>query len=798
MEGQWTESTLNLTELGFRILCDRYARKGSDEPSVGTLVVHRKSDGVEIGEVTEIHGPNAVTLIVEGKSVLCNFKNIEPLLETSPDQVIERVAQALSGVESPDVRAKWLANFRWLLSDWKFVPAGRILASAGVDKGVRTPYNCFVLPSPADSRIAIIESLQKLIEIMAHGGGVGLNLSTLRPRNARVSSVNGRSSGPTSWGELFSESVHLIEQGGSRRGALVLVMNDWHPDIFEFIGAKKKSGKLSGANISVGISDKFMRAVKEDEGWDLIFPDTLDSTYDELWDGDIEKWKGDVVLYEIVKARDVWQKIIESARDSAEPGVLFLDRYNQMSNSYYLSNSKIKCCNPCGEQGLPEWGVCNLGSFNLPRFLDKTGEIKWDELKRAIHHAVRALDNVIDQSNHVYDEVAELQRSQRRIGLGVMGLAELLIRKELKYGSDESLSFCDELYKFIATEAYLASAQFASEKGAFPSFNTDLFLGSGYMEAMPENVRDAVRKHGIRNITLLSQAPTGTIATMIDTSTGIEPYYTWEYRSKNRLGEYLHTAGVVAEWRKNNDGQPLPDYYVTSEDLPVKQHVRIQAIVQRWIDAGVSKTCNLSAGTSAEQVAEAYELMYSMGCKGGTVYVDGSIKDQPLSRSDDDSLKVRPIKLTGCTYRKKTPVGTCYVTVNDSGDTGPFEVFINIGKVGSAIAADAEALGRLISLILRLSSSSSSYKRIQDVIGQLRGIGSGRSSGFGANRVMSLPDAVAQILSEHVGIEADDKLPGLPDVSVSRVGDICPDCGQAAFVFEEGCQKCNLCGYSEC
>lgn len=816
---RWAETPLS--KLGMKILLDRYALKGGGNLEEGALVVYRKDKGgVEIGTVVSVN-PDWVTLDIDGEIIKCASKNIETLLETHPEQVIERVVTAIANVEQEGAdREKWRENFSWLMRDWNFVPAGRILAASG-GKGLRTPYNCFVLPSPGDSRGEIIATLTQLIEIMAHGGGVGINISTLRPRNARVSTVNGRSSGPTSWGELYSEAVHLVEQGGSRRGALVLVLNDWHPDILEFINGKRNNGKLSGANISVGISERFMQAVQEDYDWDLVFPDTTDPDYDNLWDGDIEAWKAEkpIIRYKTVKARAIWGAIIESAWASAEPGVLFLDRYNEMSNSFYFS--AIMAANPCGEQGLPYWGVCNLGSLNLPKFIDDKG-VNWVRLRMAVRYAVRFLDNVIDHSHCVFDEVSKVQHAQRRIGLGTMGLAEMLIRLKIRYGSPECLDFLHELYRFIACEAYLASADYAEEKGSFPKFEAEFFLNSGYMKVMPKNIITAVREKGVRNVSILSQAPTGTIATMVGTSTGIEPFYSWEFHTTNRLGTHTVTTDVAVEWQEANPEQSLPCYFVTAQQLPPKKHARVQGVVQRWIDAGVSKTVNMPKGSTVEHVAEVYRLMYDLGCKGGTVYIDGTIKDQPLSTKKEfeievdahlprlplknkvvETPKVRPIKLKGNTYRKKTPVGTAYITTNVGADDEPFEVFINVGKAGSDVAAVAEGLGRLISLILRLQGSTTSRDRVRDIVGQLRGIGSGRAQGFGKQRVMSLPDAVAQALAEAGGFDTAGQLPGLPDVEdarveVRRVGDLCPECGQSALVFEEGCKKCYSCGFSEC
>ncbi len=673
----------------------------------------------------------------------------------------------------------------------------------------------------------------QMTEIMSRGGGVGLNLSSLRPRHAYVKGVNGRSSGSVSWGALFSFVTGLIEQGGSRRGALMLILNVWHPDIFDFINSKREMDKIVNANISVGISDEFMEAVRSDKQWTTYFPDTNDPEYNKLWDGNLEKWKSlgkKVIPYQSYSAKAIWNAIIESAWASAEPGVFFIDRYNEMSNSYYYNS--IQCTNPCGEQGLPPWGVCNLGSINLSQFV-KDKEVLWDDLGRTVRGAIRFLDDVIDDTPYFYDENKEQQQSERRIGLGSMGLADMLIKLELAYGSDESLEFIDKLYKFICVEAYTESAFLAEEKGSFPLFDAEKFLESGFMKQMPQELRSLIREKGIRNVTLLTQAPTGTTGTMVGTSTGIEPYYFWEWERVGRMGSNIERVAVYDEWVKANPEKEKPAFFVSAMDLEPQGHVRVQAAIQRWVDSSISKTGNTPADYTVEQTGKLFELLYDLKCKGGTTYRDGSRdtqvliaksaeakEEKPVPSLHDIKSRVRSTALHGITYRKVTPIGTAYITINsDISNEGenPFEVFINVAKVGSDVSADAEGLGRLISLILRMPSPLSPKQRTQAVIAQLKGIGSGRPMGFGKNRVMSLPDAVAQVLEEHLGIEnGDAQYPPLPDEddveliakqyelalsaeSSKSVGaDICPVCGNGTFVNIEGCRKCFSCGHSEC
>lgn len=833
-----------LSPLGRKIFLDRYALKDTrkvslKEGDVVVAVANEKTGQREIGVVTKLDRELQTVSVTldDGAIVNTKIENIDKPLETDPAQMLNRVAKGISNQEKPEIREKMASEFNWLMEDWKFVPGGRILTGAGTDQNL-TYFNCYVIPSPQDSRKGIMDSLGQMTEIMSRGGGVGMNLSSLRPRYAFVKGVNGRSSGSVSWGALFSFVTGLIEQGGSRRGALMLILDIWHPDILDFINAKRDMTKIVNANISVGITDDFMDAVRADGEWETCFPDTSDPEYNSSWDGDINKWRAagkKVISYKKYRARDIWNTIIESAWTSAEPGVFFSDRYNQMSNSYYYC--RIRCTNPCGEQGLPPWGVCNLGSINLSRFATGDGDVKWDDLGRAVRLAVRFLDDVIDDTPYFFEENKERQQSERRVGLGTMGLADLLIKCKLAYGSDESLKFIDKLFRFICVEAYISSSDLAKEKGSFPLFDGEKLVQSGFMKQMPEEIRQKVLKDGLRNVTILTQAPTGTTGTMVGTSTGIEPYYFWEWERTGRMGTNIERVAVYDEWVKANPGEKKPDYFVSAMDLAPEGHVKVQAAIQRWVDSSISKTGNTPKDYTIEQTGKLYELLYDLGCKGGTTYRDGSRDTQVLKAKTDEEKKpeaqeapkvMMPAKLKartrntclkGTTYRKATPIGTAYITVNADGanQDEPFEVFINVAKVGSDVAADAEGIGRLISLILRMPSPLDPKERTQAVIAQLRGIGSGRPLGFGKNRVMSLPDAVAQVLEEYIGsmdeeAHNDAKLPDeedevedpgqlelgfdLPKNSVTP--DICPVCGNASFVNIEGCKKCFSCGHSEC
>jgi ribonucleoside-diphosphate reductase alpha chain len=1024
------------------------------------------------------------------------------------------------------------------------------------------------------------------------------------------------------------DEVHLLSGSGvytsnSRRGALMLILDDWHPDVFDFINSKRTAGQITNANISVGISDKLMDAIKADGDWTLRFPDTGHAAYDAEWDGDIDKWEKagyPVMTYRTVKAREVWNAIIESAWASAEPGVFFKERYNKMSNSWYfapiistnpcvtgdtrvytnkgliparelfedetefevtidgrfglsekttpssrvfmtgvkpvyrvqtregyylratadhrvmtargwvevqnlMKHDRIHILNQkggfgqggslelgrilgwvvgdgtlkrnevvlsffgeekqqlaplfadyvndlvapltvgvraypvgvtqiaerdearvtsqrllsiaeahglvekkhrvpetvfqgsedmqrgflqalftadgsfqdgeekggsirlaandlelleevqqlllnfgiasriyrnrreagyrtvpdanrqpkqywceaqhelviskrnlnvfadeigflmpykqnalveyttrgsrgtysesfvahvesvtedgieevfdlteplthsfvantfvvhnCGEQGLPAFGVCNLGAINLAKFYDEErDDVNWDDLDTAVRYATRFLDNVIDTTPYFFEENKKQQLGERRVGLNNMGLAELLIRLRLRYGSPESLAFIDKLYAFIARAAYETSAELAAEKGAFPQFDAEKFLQSGFMQTMPDDIRETIRTKGIRNVTLLTQAPNGTTGTMVNTSTGIEPFFSWVYYRKSRLGLHEEKVPLAQEWLDAHPGETqLPDYFVTAMELAPEDHARVQGAIQRWCDSSISKTSNLPNSYTVDQTGKFYELLYELGCKGGTVYRDGSRDEQVLMLKGDeraesemqkmDAAKTgsengaveqvatphrvypRPKKLTGVTVNVQTPYGTAYITMNSDENGYPFEVFITApGKAGSDLQADAEGLGRMISLQLRSTAPQNRMQMLKLIIDQLQGIGGARSIGMGPNRVSSLPDAVAGALMDHYF--PDDKMeqlalfnvafpelnivnesaPALPTqtngsssehlMGYKAGADVCPACGTVSLIRAEGCRKCTSCGYSEC
>lgn len=809
-----TMQNQRLEGLSEKIFLDRYAWKDADtnNAKVGDVVLVLTKDDPkfptkEVGEIVKREGRKVTVKTRKGELVESDVEKLTLTIEKTPEEMWDRLAAAMSSVEAtPELQEEWRGKFREILDDWKLVPGGRIAAGAGASDEL-TLFNCYVIPSPKDSRGGIMETLSEMTEIMARGGGVGINLSSLRPRRAIVRGVNGSSSGAVSWGGLFSYTTGLIEQGGSRRGALMLMMNDWHPDVEDFITVKQTMGQVTNANLSVCVSNDFMKAVKEDLDWELVFPDTTDPDYDELWDGDLDKWKKAgrrIILYKTVKAREVWHTIIESAWKSAEPGVVFMEYYNQMSNSWYFN--PIICTNPCGEQGLPGWGVCNLSAMNLSKFYDEANhDVAWDELATTTRYSVRFLDNVIDRTPYHFEENELNQKKERRVGLGTMGLAELMIKLNIRYGSSESLEFLDKLYGFIAREAYLASADIAEEKGSFQAFDAELYLQSGFMKNMAEvypEVAEAVRKKGARNVTVITQAPTGSTGTMVGTSTGIEPYFAFKYFRQSRLGFDEQFVPIAQDWLDSHPGEELPDYYVTAMSLSAEDHIRVQAAIQRWVDSSISKTANCPSDFTVEDTKRLYELAFDLGCKGVTIYRDGSRDVQVLqtekkedkaaeattastaeaaleqsaagqaaeetasvepaaasvavtassSKSGlDKQYKKRPQVLRGATYKMNTPFGMAYITINDL-DGIPSEIFLNVGKAGSDVFAMAEALGRVCSLFLRYGDHGN---KVELLIKHLKGIGGTGAIGFGANRVESIADAVAKALETHVANNAE-------------------------------------------
>jgi len=650
-------------------------------------------------------------------------RQVDKPLELYFEQIARRLAGHLGENESKEV----VEAFYEEVANLNLVPAGRILFGAG-SKAEVTFFNCFVMPFIHDSREGISNHRKQVMEIMSRGGGVGTNGSTLRPKNALAKGVNGKSSGSVSWLHDLSELTHLVEQGGSRRGAQMIMLADWHPDIIDFIVSKmqnprilqflmntiddpliKKAAKnklkfiplsdeetqineyileqsrkdsskfskkivdtaferlnkgghyevrnsefLSGANISVAITKEFMEAVENDATYDLRFPDT-DSykgsekkTYDDLWSevGDVRQWETmglGIKTYYTIRAKDLWNLINICATYSAEPGIFFIDNANTETNAVGY-DQKVVCTNPCGEQPLAPYSVCNLAALNLANMVDHDlKDVDWKKLKKTIKTAIRLQDNVIDKTHYFLEENEKQALGERRIGLGVMGLHDLLIWCNRRYGSKDGLAFIDKLFKFIATTAYETSIDLADEKGSFPFLKTQenrrKFIESGYMRKMPESIREGVLEKGIRNSHLLTIAPTGSTGTMVGVSTGLEPYFAFSYFRSGRLGQFIEVnAPIVDEYLKTYPGytkETLPDTFVSAMELNPEEHVDVQCAIQKWVDSSISKTVNAPEGYTVEEVEQVYKRLYYGGAKGGTVYVDGSRDAQILSLSKE-------------------------------------------------------------------------------------------------------------------------------------------------------------------
>lgn len=790
-------------------------------------------------------------------------------VEAQPEEMWRRIAKGVAENEkNPKLRKEWEEKFYQAMLDFAFVPGGRILSGAGTGYKV-TYYNCFVIPSPKDSRGGILETLKQMVEIMARGGGVGINLSSLRPRGHRVKKVNGFSSGPCNWAELFSVATKdIIQQGGTRRGALMLMLWDWHPDIEEFITVKQDLSRINGANLSVSVSDSFMDAVKADADWDLIFPDTADPDYDEKWDGIMAHWLDlgkKPKVYKTVKARHLWNLICEAAWKSAEPGLVFMERYNKWhANNYF---NYINCVNPCGEEGLPAWGVCNLSSINLAALINERGEMDYERLAEIAKISVRFQDNIIDQDVYVFDGIRETQlNGERRIGLGTMGLGDALIKMKLRYGSAESLPVIEKIYRTIRDAGFEASVALAREKGPFPMFDSEFYPKGYFIQNLPADLQKDIKRYGVRNSILLMQAPTGSTSLMSGVSSGIEPVYEFEFVRRDRLGEHILRHPLYEEWfgqfKAENGREPQlsdrPDYFVSANDLTPEDHVKVQAAIQKYVDASISKTVNAPNAHTVADVQKLYMMAYDLGCKGVTYMREGSragvleripekkeevarpTKQVPIDGYSVPEIKPRPMRVDGATYKVDTPVGKAYVTINSyaNGTKQPLEMFINVGKAGSDVQALAEGLGRLVSLVLRLASPVSAAERFKEIAQQLAGIGGSRHVGFGENRIKSLPDAIAKVIDEHfadkneqlsliagnghtnangnghaktelsvsemkaMDSDVTDEVtpaPGAMFATVKRKEfDLCPSCGEIALAHEEGCKKCYSCGYSEC
>lgn len=698
---------------------------------IGTVIQHSGDDlTIEVEE--EFRSSLTDPEEIARGFVKRNKSEVEKPLELYYEQIAARVAFGISQVEG-DRKAEFFEDFYKQLTEQNLIPAGRVLYGAGTQSEV-TYFNCFVMPFIQDSRSGLAKHREEVMEIMSRGGGVGTNGSTLRPKSAVVHGVNGKSSGAVSWLNDLANLTHLVEQGGSRRGAQMIMLNDWHPDIFEFIISKiqnplilqqlittsknplikqlaseklafspltqeerelfevllKEEGLLqfaeqtfikeakqklkmggsysvkdpdflTGANISICLTKEFMAAVAQDKTYDLRFPAIDEYTeiemadYDQHWAeiGDVREWEATgrkVKVHQTIRARELWELITYCATYSAEPGIFFIDNANEMTNAAAYGQ-KVVATNPCGEQPLTPYAVCNLAAINLANMVDEHQEIDFQKVAEVVRTSVRFQDNVIDATPYFFDKNEQQAKGERRIGLGVMGLADLLIYCGKTYGSKEGNALVDQLFETIAVTAYQTSIELAKEKGSFPYLVgkneeetrqlRERFIHSGYMKKMPEHIRQGVLTYGIRNSHLLTVAPTGSTGTMTGVSTGLEPYFSFSYFRSGRLGKFIEVhAEIVDEYLAKHpeaDASELPEYFVSAMELSPEAHVDVQCTIQRWVDSSISKTVNAPKGYRVKEVADIYERLYQGGAKGGTVYVDGSRDSQVLTLSAEEN-----------------------------------------------------------------------------------------------------------------------------------------------------------------
>ncbi len=724
-----------------------------------------------------------------------------------------RIARSLASVEAEP--AKWEEAFYDALDGFTFLPAGRITAGAGTERSV-TLFNCFVMGTIPDNMGGIFEMLKEAALTMQQGGGIGYDFSTIRPKGADVKGVAADASGPLSFMDVWDAMCRTIMSAGSRRGAMMATMRCDHPDIEQFIAAKSDPARLRMFNLSVLVTDAFMEAVKADGPWELQF---------------------DGKVYHTVEARDLWNKIMRSTYDYAEPGVIFIDRINAMNNLNYCET--IAATNPCGEQPLPPYGACLLGSINLARLVrDPFGEgagIDEAELTRLVATAVRMMDNVVDASRFPLEAQAREAQAKRRIGLGVTGLADALLMTGLRYGSDAAAEQTEQWLKAIARAAYLASVNLAKEKGAFPLFEAEPFLASGTMQAMDEDVRAAVAEHGIRNALLTSIAPTGTISLYAgNVSSGIEPVFAYSYTRKVLQKDGSRTEEEVVDyavqmWRDTFGDADLPEYFVNAQTLEPLAHVKMQAAAQKWIDSSISKTINCPEDIDFDAFKDVYMQAYETGCKGCTTYRPNDVTGSVLSVSETEDVAPgeapeqvrgadgaevvymsepldRPQTLEGNTYKLKWPDSehAIYLTINDiviNGHRRPFEVFINSKNMEHF--AWTVALTRMISAVFRRGGD------VSFVVEELKAVFDPRGGAWVQGKyIPSILAAIGGVIERHLvsigfmegegmGLKSDPQAQVIGLDSGKR-GRACPSCGQYEMQMIEGCMTCMNCGHSKC
>ena len=744
-----------------------------------------------------------------GADVLKN-KYLAPW-ENHPMQIWKRQAKALASVEkNKKLQKKWESKFFSVLEDFKFVPGGRIMHGAGRDDITTTLNNCYVVAIKNDQINDIYKTVVDEALTYKYGGGCGHDLSVLRPSGDAIHGTGGESCGPTGFMNLFSENTNTIAQHG-RRGANMQTLRVDHPDIEKFISIKTGDiDMVKYSNISVLLTHDFMKAVDEDLDFDLSWGDKV---------------------YKTIRARDLWEQIIENAHKSAEPGLLFWDTMKDYHNAEYCS--PLVSTNPCAEQPLPDGGCCNLGAINLERFVNESGNFMIDEFKETASIATRFLDNVIDYNldRHALDAQKENATNDRRIGLGILGLGDMLLKMGIKYDSEDALHTTDQIMKIFRDTAYETSNTLAQEKGAFPKYDWSGYSKSKFVKALPKKIRDNIRKNGVRNSTITTVAPTGSGAIVARVTSGVEPIFATSYKRRVKkndgygkdFDEYKVYHPTIEKLFGTDES--LPDYVVTAHNIDPFFRVKMQGIIQKYIDSSISSTVNLAEDITVETVADIYMTAYKSGLKGITVYREGSregilvtekkeVKNKEKVASDysdqtprvSPTPRVRPVSTNGETRRIRTGEGSLYITINEDQE-GLCEVFTTIGKAGGNAAAQSEAISRLISLALRSGVNPHS------VVRQLKGISGPNPTWENGRLILSTPDAIGKALDDYLrereqqqstnGELQEDQKPLItmaPDAVEVKVG-VCEEGSPyncSNIVNENGCMVCRQCGWSKC
>ena len=741
-----------------------------------------------------------------GADVLKN-KYLAPW-ENHPIEIWKRQAKALASVEkNKKLQKHWEKKFFTVLEDFKFVPGGRIMHGAGRDDITTTLNNCYVVAIKDDRINDIYKTVVDEALTYKYGGGCGHDLSVLRPSGEAINGTGGKSCGPTGFMNLFSENTNTIAQHG-RRGANMQTLRVDHPDIEKFISIKTGDiDMVKYSNISVLLTHDFMKAVDEDSDFDLC------------WDNKV---------YKTIPARDIWKQIIKNAHKSAEPGLLFWDTMKDYHNAEYCS--PLVSTNPCAEQPLPDGGCCNLGAINLERFVDESGNFMIDEFKETVSIGTRFLDNVIDYNldRHALDAQKENATNDRRIGLGILGLGDMLLKMGIKYDSEDALQTTDQIMRIFRDTSYETSNILAQEKGAFPKYDWSGYSKSKFVKNLPKTIRNNIRKTGIRNSTITTVAPTGSGAIVARVTSGVEPIFATSYKRRvkkndgygKEFDEYKVYHPIIKKLFGTDES--LPEYVVTAHNIDPFFRVKMQGIVQNYIDSSISSTVNLAEDIKVETVADIYMTAYKSGLKGITVYREGSregilvtekkeVKEKKEISNNSSEIesqvsptpRVRPVATNGETRRIRTGEGSLYITINEDQE-GLCEVFTTIGKAGGNAAAQSEAISRLISLALRSGVNPHSIVR------QLKGISGPNPTWENGRLILSTPDAIGKALDDYLkegahqlndinDLSYDDQKPLITMAPTSSEAQIntCEE-GAHDLVNENGCIVCRQCGWSKC